>query len=210
MLIYVAGPYSGDVDQNIANACVRSIPLWEAGHTVICPHMNSANLEETCTLTHAQWLSRCISLLARCDAVALIEGWESSVGARNEVDYAKRHGIPIFYPNEIPPMHSVELQSPSQVKGFVEIIMQMYRVHLSKNSDYSPANILGTGEVGLVTRLWDKVARLMNLMGFRIDVQLSSFSQPEAPKHESINDTLLDAANYSVIGLLLRQDRWGK
>lgn len=211
MLIYVAGPYRGDVQNNIAAARERSIRLWEEGHTVICPHMNSAHFEDVCeNISDEEWLQRCINLLARCDAIALVEGWEKSVGTKLEVDYAKKYGIPIIFPGQIPLLHPVEVKSPMQVEGFIEIVMQMYRVHLSKNSDYSPANILGTGEVGLVTRLWDKIARLMNLMGFKIDVQMSSFTQPEAPKHESIDDTLLDAANYSVIGLLLRRGQWGR
>lgn len=32
---------------------------------------------------------------------------------------------------------------------------------------------------------------------------------PKEPKNESIEDSLLDAANYSVIGLLLRRGQWG-
>lgn len=86
----------------------------------------------------------------------------------------------------------------------------MYRTHLSKNEDYSPASILGTGEIGLVTRLWDKVARLMNLTGFKVEISQAVFKAPIEPKHESVDDTLQDAAVYSVIGLLLHQGVWGK
>lgn len=77
-------------------------------------------------------------------------------------------------------------------------------------SHNSPANILGTGEVGLITRIWDKVARLMNLSGFDLRVETSVYKQPKAPKNESVEDTLLDLSVYALIGLLLRWGKWGK
>lgn len=210
MLLYVAGPYRGDVAGNITSAKKVSIELWNAGHTVICPHMNSAHLELDCTLEDSEWLDRCTDLLMRCDGVVLVPGWDSSTGTKEEIDYARKAGIPVWEFPSIPPLHPVEVRSPKQVRGFLEIIMKMYRTHLSKNSDYSPANILGTGEIGLVTRLWDKIARLMNLSGFQIVIASMEFAAPKQPKHESIDDTLLDAATYSVIGMLLRSNSWGK
>ena len=62
-----------------------------------------------------------------------------------------------------------------------------------------------------VVRLWDKVARLMNLSGFRITVVESEYSPGDRPPaHESVEDTLLDAANYSIIALLFRRGQWGR
>jgi len=106
--------------------------------------------------------------------------------------------------------HPTEIKCPEQTRAFSDILQKMYQTHLDKNFDYSPANILATGEIGLVTRLWDKVARLMNLTGFRFSVTCDGFDAPKQPKHESIDDTLMDAAVYSIIGLLLRQGKWGK
>ncbi|MEM9451080.1 MAG: hypothetical protein AAGA75_21440, partial [Cyanobacteria bacterium P01_E01_bin.6] len=62
----------------------------------------------------------------------------------------------------------------------------------------------------LVTRLWDKIARLMNLYGFDLTVKQASFSGAKTPNHESIDDTMMDAAVYSIIGMLLRDNKWGK
>lgn len=108
------------------------------------------------------------------------------------------------------PRHSTEMKCPEQTQAFLEIIERMYQLHLEKNSDYSPLNILGTGEVGSVVRLWDKTCRLMNLSGFRIEGEFKSYEAPKEPKHESLEDTLLDLANYAVIALILRQGKWGK
>lgn len=77
-------------------------------------------------------------------------------------------------------LHITERSRPRQVQEFRKIIERMYRVHLDKNADYSPANILGVGENGLVTRSWDKVARLMNLSGFHVEISDSDF-RPELP-----------------------------
>jgi hypothetical protein len=109
-----------------------------------------------------------------------------------------------------PAPHPTELRCPEQAAAFREIIERMYTVHLEKNQDYSPANILGTGESGLMTRTWDKVSRLMNLIGFKIDVSLKSFEPPRQPKNESIEDNLMDLAVYSIIWQIYRQGKWGK
>ena len=90
----------------------------------------------------------------------------------------------------------------------MEIIQKLYNVHLDKNLDYSPHNITATGEVGLTTRLWDKMARLMNLQGF--DISTGKFSGQKEAKNESIDDTLVDLANYAIIALIYRSGKWGK
>ena len=106
--------------------------------------------------------------------------------------------------------HFTEERCPEQVREFRKMIEEMYKVHLDKNADYSTANILGTGEIGVVVRLWDKMCRLMSLYGFRVKVSGVEFTPPREPKNESIDDTLLDAANYSIIMRILRKGKWGK
>jgi hypothetical protein len=69
---------------------------------------------------------------------------------------------------------------------------------------------MGTGEIGLVTRLWDKMARLLNLTGFVVEISEAEYVKPKTPKNESIDDTLCDMAVYAIIGQLLRKGVWGK
>lgn len=106
--------------------------------------------------------------------------------------------------------HPIEIRCPEQSLAFREIIEKMYQFHLTKNEDYSSLNILGTGEIGSVVRLWDKTCRIMNLSGFKIEGRLIEYKEPQVPKHESAEDTLLDLANYAIIALILRQGKWGK
>lgn len=214
MLMYVAGPYSADtaegVLKNIEAARQGALELWQEGHAVICPHLNTQHMETD--LSYEQVLAGDMVMIARCDALYMLRDWERSPGAQREFNYAKDRGIPIYLQEwGAPTVHPTELQSPNQVEGFMHTIMQLYRTHLSKNQDYSPANILATGEVGLVTRLWDKTARLLNLSGFRIYISdTGTFEKPREPKNESIEDTYLDLACYGVIGLGVRKGWWGR
>ena len=211
MLIYVAGKYTGDVNKNIASARNVAIALWEIGHAVICPHLNSAHMEEDCKADYETYMRGDFNMISRCDALVMVENWKDSSGAKREHEYALSLGIPIFYAPELPSLHSTEILSPEQCQAFREVTGKMYRTHLDKNADYSPANILLTGETGLVTRLWDKTARLLNLTGFKFQALLhEDVRPPKKPKNESIEDTYIDLSVYAIIGLLLRRGKWGK
>lgn len=211
MLLYVSGPYSGDIDANIAQARRAAIDLWERGYAVLCPHLNTQHFEVDCKVGYEDYIRRDIEMVRRCDGMVMLPGWEGSKGALREKEVAEAAGIPVTVYPEAPEPYTTEKTSPVQVAAFLDTVMKMYRVHLAKNADYSPANILGTGNVGLITRLWDKMARLMNLAGFRVVVaHPAEYEAPKNPKNESVEDTLLDLANYGVIGLLLRQGRWGR
>jgi hypothetical protein len=182
MLLYVAGiEYQG-----VASA------LAELGHTPIRAGGNE------------------LAAIARVDGVVFAPGWIEDERSLVIRAYTEDHQIPIWDAPEYPALHPVEVSCPEQVQAFTEALGAMHRMHLEKNHDYSPANILGTGEVGLVTRLWDKTARLMNLTGFRLTVASCEFETPKIPRYEAIADTYLDLANYAVIGALLRRGHWGK
>ena len=73
---------------------------------------------------------------------------------------------------------------------------------LSKHKDYGPKNISDSpgGPVnGLRVRMNDKLARINNL-----------FDNNRDPKHESLEDSFKDMANYAIIGLLVLRGKWDK
>tara|TARA_R110000824_G_scaffold397512_1_gene600479 strand:- start:242 stop:580 length:339 start_codon:yes stop_codon:yes gene_type:complete len=74
-----------------------------------------------------------------------------------------------------------------------QVALTVAEVVISKQHDYGHDNILAFREEGLVVRLWDKVARLKNLLWVNKDT----------PKNESIEDTFTDIAGYAIIGLML-------
>lgn len=69
-------------------------------------------------------------------------------------------------------------------------------VVISKQKDYGPQNIVASpfgAERGILVRMWDKFARLKNLMQFG-----------KTPKHESIFDTWTDIIGYSLIAIMVK------
>jgi hypothetical protein len=50
---------------------------------------------------------------------------------------------------------------------------------------------------GLRVRMHDKLARLNHLVG-----------KGDTPNYETIEDTLVDLANYAIIGLLVQRGQW--
>jgi hypothetical protein len=81
-----------------------------------------------------------------------------------------------------------------------QIAKELLEVLYSKHKDYGPMNIAGApgGAMnGLRVRMYDKLARLNNLV-----------DTGDTPNYESIEDTLLDLANYAIIGLLVQRGQW--
>ena len=97
---------------------------------------------------------------------------------------------------------------PEQFSEYQNILNQMMVLHKQKSEDYSPWNVKGGGEVGVAVRIWDKTARLMNLLGW--DIGTGKISKSKSPKNESIEDTLLDLASYAIILLIVLRGKWGK
>jgi len=113
-LLYVAGPYSADTDegisQNIENAGVIAQQLWDEGFTVICPHTNTAQFTHDKT-SYADYIEGDLVMLARCDGIVLIDGWENSKGAIGEKERAELLNIPVFDLTKV---------SISAIKGYFE------------------------------------------------------------------------------------------
>ena len=105
----------------------------------------------------------------------------------------------------------VEEEYPRMCDSFESITDEMFELFKKKQSDYGPTNI-GMGNrtietdgdversmIGLAVRMNDKVQRLMNLILDRKD-----------PQNESVEDTLIDIANYAVMAKLVINKEWGK
>lgn len=69
-----------------------------------------------------------------------------------------------------------------------------------KHKDYGSGNINAFGEVGILVRVSDKIARLKHLYTENV-VRISMPS----PENESIDDTWLDLAGYAILALMLRR-----
>ena len=97
-VVYIAGKYRGktpwEVEQNIRAAEDVGAKVIAAGHMPLIPHANTRHMEGLAD--DAFFLAGTMELLRRCDAVVLVPGWSTSVGAKDEVVEAHRLGLPVF------------------------------------------------------------------------------------------------------------------
>ena len=105
----------------------------------------------------------------------------------------------------------IEKEYPIMCDSFEHITREMFELFKKKQADYGPTNI-GMGKdkietdadvaksmIGLSVRMNDKIQRLMNLVLDRKD-----------PLNESLEDTLIDIANYAVMAKLVINKEWGR
>ena len=108
-------------------------------------------------------------------------------------------------------IRTFESEYPELAEEFITIQKEMYKMFAAKHLDYGLQNISLGGDLtkekdkkfsltGLAIRLTDKVSRLRNLL----------INGKNFVKGEGIEDTFIDMANYSIIGLLVGRDKWKK
>ena len=97
-VIYVSGAYRGDVAANVEHARQAAIRLWQAGYAVLTPHLNSVGAGSGCP--DDMFLTGDLELLARCDAIFMLNNYKSSLGGLKELALAKKLGLDIFYEME--------------------------------------------------------------------------------------------------------------
>ncbi len=97
-VVYVAGPYTANTDfvrmRNIRRADDVTAQLWSIGVFALCPHKITAfygGLRE-----ESVFIEGGLEFLRRCDAVVLVEGWESSGGTLGEIREAIKLEIPVY------------------------------------------------------------------------------------------------------------------
>ena len=97
-VIYIAGAFRAKTQwgimQNVRKAEDASLKLWKLGYAVICPHTMTQHFQNECP--DEVWLDGCLELLRRCDAIYLVEGWQSSKGSLEEYKLAQFLGLVIM------------------------------------------------------------------------------------------------------------------
>lgn len=93
--VYVAGPYTGEVADNVRKAILAADELFEAGLYPFCPHAMTHLWHTVCSHEYETWLDFDAAWLLRCDVVLRMPGL--SKGAEREVALAHYLDIPVFY-----------------------------------------------------------------------------------------------------------------
>ena len=75
---------------------------------------------------------------------------------------------------------------------------------IRKQKDYGPENIMKFGVVGIIVRLFDKVARLNNLL-LKTHGDVAEAIKSNSVQGESLIDTLIDIVGYCSIALMITE-----
>lgn len=81
-----------------------------------------------------------------------------------------------------------------------DITSGLFDLLIKKHADYGPKNISqspGGPLNGLRVRMWDKIARINNLI-----------DSGATPENESLIDSYRDLANYSIIAIMVLEGKW--
>ena len=123
----------------------------------------------------------------------------SERGQGNSVKVVDRFGIES---NKYPTAKPNYSTDPTFASAVWEVMDEIGNLLITKQSDYGPGNVnnaYGGPINGLLVRIGDKFERLKNL-----------FKNKELPRHESIEDSFKDMANYAVIALMVQRGTWPK
>jgi len=104
--IYVAGPYSADnvidVLKNIGRGEDCCTELFLMGYAPWCPWHDKDYVIRAWQkdFTIEMFYEYCLAWLAVSDAMLVIGDWQKSKGTINEIAFADKRGIPVFYDME--------------------------------------------------------------------------------------------------------------
>lgn len=94
MKIYIAGKITGlerkEAEEKFLQAKKQ---LEEKKHCVFIPTVLPVYEE----VAHSDYLHICHSMIDICDAIYMLDNWQTSDGARNELEYALAHNKEILY-----------------------------------------------------------------------------------------------------------------
>jgi len=105
-VIYIAGPFRAptpwEQEQNVRRAETVALEVWGLGAVALCPHAMNRFFQDSVPDRIA--LAGMLTLLRRCDAILMTEGWSESTGSVAELETARRCGMPVWYADNIGPM----------------------------------------------------------------------------------------------------------
>lgn len=106
-MIYLATPYAHDDEEVKLDrqriACDLATGLIRQGLPIFCPIAYGKMIRETMPAaqhwSHETWMKLDLQFLAKSDMllVATMPGWDKSKGVTEEIEFAKRYGIPIAF-----------------------------------------------------------------------------------------------------------------
>ena len=104
----------------------------------------------------------------------------------------------------------IETTYPETSKMFQDIQFNQWELFCKKQKDYGPKNI----SVGTNLETEEDVKLALTGLWFRMNDKMQRFQQivmnSQEPENESLMDTFMDLANYSLMAQLVKEKVWGK
>jgi hypothetical protein len=94
---------------------------------------------------------------------------------------------------------------------FQKIYSEAFSLLVSKQHRYGNTNIDQLGLHGVISRMsFDKISRALKFMNGKVVNGKVQLDRMDEGTEESLEDTLLDIANYALIAVALQRGVWGK
>ena len=93
--VYLSGAISSCYDTYEQTFASRQLDLERDGYIVINPALLPKGLDSD------RYMPICLAMIDACDTVYMMRGWEDSMGARLEREYALYHGKSVWYETQI-------------------------------------------------------------------------------------------------------------
>lgn len=99
MITYISGPITG-YEGYMEKFKVAESKLRREGHAIINPAWIFSPFAKT-NAGHEDFMEACLRLMAHCEAIYMLDGWEDSKGAMMEYREAQRLGMWIRIEKEV-------------------------------------------------------------------------------------------------------------
>ncbi len=109
---------------------------------------------------------------------------------------------------------SSQKSQPQKDQTFEEVFQEIYQEAFSllidRQTKYGSANISQLGLYGVISRIAnDKTSRILHAMNGSLIAGRVHLKPFETHADETIEDALLDIANYALIAIALNRGKWG-
>lgn len=215
---YIAGPVTGMPDYNSEAFNEAAAYFRKIGYNIINPLENFGGDRDR---PYEDYIQLGVEQAQSVRWVFVLPGWETSPGARREVQAALNRGVTVFpYFRErargnrcgwdkiltVPGMAPVVSEAPSVFESYLN---KMQEIHRAKRADYTgggdilhnyrtSAKLAGiTVGTGMFARMCEKIVRLSVCLP----------KDGTEVKDETVEDTLLDVAIIAILMLVERESR---
>ena len=92
--VYLSGPITGTLDYKQRFKKLQR-EFWGMGFGFVMNPAEVISHTPVDKMSRSDIMNVCYALMASCDTIYLMEGWRASQGCREELAYAKAHGMKI-------------------------------------------------------------------------------------------------------------------